>query len=122
MLRIGKGVSRADVARALRRSGGLTVTYSDLLSADDIREAVAGVRVAGSPPAAGPLLAWLGSHPATSEDVLRDLAAGTPPREVLIALAVNRRLPADLRQALLESSDEDVREHAQATFGPREVH
>lgn len=122
MLKIGKGVSRADVARALRRRGGLTVTYSDLLSAEDIREAVAGVRVAGSPPTAGPLLAWLGSHPATSEDVLRDLASGTPPREVLIALAVNRRLPAELRKALLESPDEDVREHAQATFGPREVH
>jgi hypothetical protein len=122
MLKIGRGVSRAEVARALRRRGALTVTYSHVLTTDEIREAVAGVRAAGSPTHAGPLLAWLGSHPATSDDVLRDLLAGAPPREVLIALALNPRLPVELRPALLASPDEDVREHAQATFGPRAVH
>jgi hypothetical protein len=116
MLKIGRGVKRDEVARSLRRSRALTVVYSDVLAADEIREAVAGVRDAGSPVHAGPLLAWLGSHPNTPDDVLHDLAAGAPPREVLIALALNSRLPDALRPALLGHDDEDVREHAQATF------
>lgn len=116
MLRVGRGVTRGEIARALRRSRALTVTYSDVLGADEIREAVAGVRDAGSPVHSGPLLAWFGSHPNTPEDVLHDLAAGAPPREVLIALALNPRLPEVLRPALLGHEDEDVREHAMATF------
>ena len=105
MLRIGKGIKREDVRRALLRPGAAeTVIYDDVLDAGDIRETVAGIRDAGSPRDAVPLLAWLGSDTR---------------REVLISLAMNRKLPEEMRGALIAHEDEDVREHAIRTFQPR---
>jgi hypothetical protein len=43
-------------------------------------------------------------------------------REVLVSLAMNRRLPEDLRRALLEHDDPDVREHAQHALRPGRRH
>jgi hypothetical protein len=121
MLRIGKGVSREAIKRALSRGGALTVTYDDILSEQEIREAVAGVREAGSPVEARPLLAWLASHPNAPADILRDLAQGAS-REILMSLALNQNLPRDLRKALLEHEDEDVRTHANHTFSRTRRH
>jgi hypothetical protein len=118
MLRIGKGILREDVRRALSRPGAAeTVIYDDVLGAGDIRETIAGIRDAGTPRDAVPLLAWLASHPNTPEDVLRELG-GERRREVLISLAMNRRLPDEMRGALMAHEDEDVREHALRTFQP----
>lgn len=116
MLKIGRGVSRGQVARALREGAGLTVTYDDVLSAEDVRVTLGGIRDAGNPIEARPLLAWLASHPSSPEDVLRDLFAGAP-REVLVALAMNRAAPEEIRQELLASDDDDVRAYAARTFG-----
>jgi len=122
MLRIGKGVDRCAVRRALRKPGsGATVVYDDVLDGEDIRETVAGIRDAGMPRAARALLAWLASHPNTPEDVLRDLGRETR-REVLVSLAMNRNLPQDMRQALLNHADEDVRDHANHTFSRMKKH
>lgn len=121
MLRIGKGVTRQAIKRALARGGPLTVTYDDILSEQEIREAVAGVREAGTPVESRPLLAWLASHPNAPADILRDLARGAS-REILVSLALNRNLPADLRKALLEHQDEDVRAHANHTFSQTRSH
>ena len=119
MLRIGKGIRRDAVRRALLRKGAAeTVIYDDVLGEGDIRETVAGIRDAGTPRDAVPLLAWLASHPNTPEDVLRELGSERR-REVLISLAMNRRLPDEMRGALMEHEDEDVREHALRTFRPR---
>jgi hypothetical protein len=119
MLRIGKGITRDAVRRALLRPGAAeTVIYDDVLDEGDIRETVAGIRDAGTPRDAGPLLAWLASHPNTPEDVLRELGSERR-REVLISLAMNRRLPDEMRGALMTHEDEDVREHALRTFQPR---
>jgi hypothetical protein len=115
VLKIGRGVTRDDVARALRTGAGLTVTYDDVLSAEDVRTTVAGVRDAGSPSDARPLLAWLASHPSTPEDVLRELFEAATP-EVLVALAMNRAVPAEIREQLLASANEDVRSYAAKTF------
>jgi hypothetical protein len=115
MLRIGRGASRRDIARAFRDGDGLVVTYDDVLSADDVREAVAGVAAAGHPQEARPLLAWLASHPSTPDDVLLELAERAP-REVLVALAMNPRTPRKLQRSLLDSSDEDVASYAAKTF------
>lgn len=115
MLKIGKGITREAVAKALRRDSGQTVSYQQVLEADDIRATLGGIQDAGSPTACRPLLTWFASHPNTPEDVLRQLAS-SPAREVLIGLAVNPRLPEDLKLALLEHSDQDVREHAVKTF------
>jgi hypothetical protein len=119
MLRIGKGIRREAVRRALARPGvAKTVIYDDVLDEGDIRETVAGIRDAGTPRDAVPLLAWLASHPNTPEDVLRELW-GEPRREVLISLAMNPRLPGEMRGALMAHDDEDVREHALRTFRHR---
>lgn len=112
MLRIGKGASRASVRRGLKSKRPRTFTYRGVLETRHIRDAVAGIRDAGSPRWAWPLLAWIAGHPNAPEEVLRDLFAGGG-RAVLISLALNPNLPADLRQALAQHSDEDVREHAQ---------
>lgn len=111
MLRLGRGFGRRAVRDALRAKRAATVRYDGVLRAEDIREAVSGVRQAGSPAHALPILAWLASHPNAPEDVLRDLAAHGP-REVLMNLCVNRSLPADLRRSLLAHPDEEVRRHA----------
>jgi hypothetical protein len=112
MLRIGRGVDRDAIRRALlRRGGAATVVYDDVLRVRDIREAMAGIRAAGTPGQALPLLAWLASHPNTPLDILRTLGRHES-REVLLSLAMNRKLPADLRRRLLRHPDEDVREHA----------
>jgi hypothetical protein len=87
------------------------VIYDDVLEVGDIRETLAGVRDAGTPEGALPLLAWLASHPNTPEDVLRDLGR-LESRAVLVSLAMNRNVPEDMRRALLEHPDHDVREHA----------
>jgi hypothetical protein len=50
--------------------------------------------------------------------VLRELGTERR-REVLISLAMNSRLPDDMRGALVGHEDEDVREHALRTFRPR---
>ena len=119
MLRIGKGIRREAVRRALSRPGAAeTVIYEDVLEAGDIRETVAGIRDAGTPRDAVPLLAWFASHPNTPVDVLRELG-GEPRREVLISLAMNRKLPDEMRGALMAHDDEDVREHAIRTFRKR---
>jgi hypothetical protein len=119
MLRIGKGIRREAVRRALKRPGAAeTVIYEDVLDAGDIRETVAGIRDAGTPRDAVPLLAWFASHPNTPEDVLLSLAS-EPRREVLISLAMNRKLPDQMRAPLMAHDDEDVREHALRTFRPR---
>jgi hypothetical protein len=122
MLRIGKGVDRLAVRRALEKPGSAaTVVYDDVLAEKDIRETVAGIRDAGMPKDAAALLAWLASHPNTPEDVLRDLAK-EPRREILVSLAMNRNLPQDMRKALLNHADEDVREHANHTFSRMKKH
>jgi hypothetical protein len=115
MIRIGRGVTRQAISEAVSRSGAETVTYDDVLEADDIRETLAGIADAGMPRDAAAILAWLASHPNSPEDVLRDLHAhGT--REILVSLAMNRNLPEDIRNSLLEHPDEDVREHANHTL------
>jgi hypothetical protein len=112
VLRIGKGIDRRAVRRALARPGAAeTIVYDDVLAVGDIRETVAGVLEAGTPDDAVPLLAWLASHPNTPEDVLRALAA-IPRRAILVSLAMNRDLPSDMRRTLMSHPDEDVREHA----------
>lgn len=121
MLKLGKGFDRKAVRAALEAKAGDTVRYDGVLEADDIREAVAGVREAGSPPEALPILSWLASHANTPEDVLRDLEANGP-REVVMSLCLNERLPADLRKALIEHEDEEVRQHASHVFSRPKHH
>jgi hypothetical protein len=122
VLRIGKGIDRHAVRRALSRPGGAeTIVYDDILAVGDIRETVAGVMEAGLPDEALPLLAWLASHSNTPEDVLRTLAE-IPSRTVLVSLAMNQNLPADMRQALMDHSDDDVREHANHVFSKAQRH
>ena len=115
MLRIGKGVNREAVTAAIGRRMPDTVVYEDVLEAVDIREAVAGVRGAGTPEGSMPILAWLAAHSNAPEDVLRDLYAEGL-KEVLLGLAMNRSLPEDLRQALMNHPDEEVRHHANHVF------
>jgi len=122
MLRIGRGIDRKAVRRALSRPGAAeTVVYDDVLAVSDIREAVAGVLEAGTPQEALPLLAWLASHPNTPEDVLRRLGK-IQSRAVLVSLAMNERLPADMRKVLLSHSDEDVRVHANHVYSKARKH
>jgi hypothetical protein len=122
VLRIGKGIDRRAVRKALSRPGvAETIVYDDVLDVADIRETVAGVFEAGLPADALPLLAWLASHSNTPEDVLRELGA-IPSRTVLVSLAMNRNLPADLRRTLLDHPDEDVREHANHVFSKSRKH
>jgi hypothetical protein len=115
MLKIGKGISREAVKQAIGNRMPDTVVYEDVLAAEDIREAVAGVRAAGTPDGSMPILAWLAAHVNAPEDVLRDLYAEGI-KEVLLGLAMNRRLPEDLRQVLMQHPDEDVRHHANHLF------
>ena len=115
MLKIGKGMSREQVKAAIGRRVPDTVVYEDVLGAVDIREAVAGVRGAGTPEGSMPILAWLAAHVNAPEDVLRDLY-GSGPKEVLLGLAMNKSLPEDLRQALMSHADEEVRHHANHVF------
>jgi hypothetical protein len=115
MLKIGKGVSREAVKEAIGRRVPDTIVYEDILEGTDIREAVAGVRAAGTPEGSIPVLAWLAAHSNAPEDVLRDLFAGDV-KEVLLGLAMNRSLPEDLRQALMNHADEEVRHHANHVF------
>jgi hypothetical protein len=122
VLRIGKGIDRRAVRKALSRPGvAETIVYDDVLGVADIRETVAGVLDAGLPADALPLLAWLASHSNTPEDVLRELGA-IPSRTILVSLAMNRNLPPDLRRALLDHPDEDVREHANHVFSKSRKH
>ena len=115
MLKIGKGVSREAVKTAIGRRMPDTVVYEDVLAAEDIREAVAGVRAAGMLEGSMPILAWLAAHVNAPEDVLRELYADGV-KEVLLGLAMTRRLPQDLRQTLMQHPDEEVRHHANHVF------
>lgn len=121
MIRIGRGIGREAVRDAVRRGDVTTVVYDDVLEEVDIRETLAGVREAGMPRDATALLGWLASHPNTPVDVMRELFAHGR-REVLVSLAMNRRLPEDLKHALLEHDDPDVSEHARHTFLLRPPH
>jgi hypothetical protein len=115
MLRIGKGVTREAVRQAVGRRMPDTIVYEDVLEAEDIREAIAGVRAAGTPQGSMPLLSWLAAHPNMPEPEMRDLMnEGNP--EVLVGLAMNRSLPDDMRKALMQHEDEDVRHHANHVF------
>ena len=115
MLKIGRGVRREAVREAVGRRVPDTIVYDDVLETDDIREAVAGVRAAGMPEGSLPLMAWLAAHPNAPEEVLRDMMKDGR-IEVLLGLAMNRNLPADLRQALMQHEHEDVRHHANHVF------
>ena len=115
MIRIGRGIDRAAVREAVERGEATTVVYDDVLEEADIRETLAGIKEAGMPRAATALLGWLASHPNTPADALRELFEHGR-REVLVCLAMNRRLPEELRRLLLEHPDPDVREHAHHTF------
>jgi hypothetical protein len=115
MLRIGKGVKREAVRRAVGGRMPDTIVYDDVLEAEDIEEAIAGVRAAGTPEGSMPLLAWLAAHPHMPESDMRALLAEGNP-EVLVGLAMNRSLPDDMRKALMEHQDEDVRHHANHVF------
>jgi hypothetical protein len=118
MLRIGRGIGRDAIRRALlRRGAAATVVYDDVLRVRDIREAMAGIRAAGTPRQALPLLAWFASHPNTPADILRELGRHDS-REILLSLAMNRKLPAELRRKLLRHPDEDVRDHASRALRP----
>lgn len=122
MLKLGKGVGRAAVRKALSgRSRPTTFGYRGVLQAREIRETVAGVRDAGTPKWSLPLLAWFASHPSSPEDVLRDLHKHGS-REVLLSLAMNRNLPADVRKALLAHEDPEVRDQANHVFSRAKRH
>jgi hypothetical protein len=112
MLELGPGFDRHAVRAALLARRSATIRYRGVLSAHDIREALYGVRAAGSPEQALPLLAWLAAHPHTPEDVQQDLFTHGP-REVLMSLVLHPTLVEDLRRALLEHADQEVRQHAQ---------
>jgi len=122
MLKLGKGVGRAAVKRALAgRRRPTTFTYTGVLHAADIREALAGIRDAGSPRWSLPLLTWFASHPSTPVDVLRELMAQGG-REILMSLAMNRNLPPELKKALLSHEDDEVREHSNHVFSRQRRH
>jgi hypothetical protein len=116
MLRLGRRTDRDAVRRAFSGPGPVAIVYEDVLAARDIREALRGVREAGSPAPALPLLAWLATHTNTPEDVLRDLAREGP-AQVLLSLCYNRNLPTDVRGLLLDHPDPRVRAHAQHLHG-----
>jgi hypothetical protein len=115
MLRIGRGVTREAVKQAVGGRMPDTIVYDDVLEGTDIREAIAGVRLAGMPEGSMPLLAWLAAHPNAPEEVLRELLADGNV-EVLQSLAMNRSLPEDMRQTLMNHENEDVRHHANHVF------
>ncbi len=109
MRSLGRAPRREAVRRALL--GSDTIAYDDVLGAEDIRELLAGVRAAGTPARALPLLAWIASHPSAPGELLAELY-GEGGREVLLSLALNPALPSALRQALLDHPDPEVRAHA----------
>lgn len=121
MLELGPGFDRHAVRAALQARRGATIRYRGVLAAEDIREALHGVRDAGSPEEALPLLAWLASHPHAPEDVQRELLARGS-REVLMSLCQNPHLSEDLRRALLEHADPAVQQHAQHVFSRQRAH
>ncbi len=121
MLKLGKGFDRKAVRKALAAKGARTVRYDGVLRDEDIREAVAGIRDAGNPLEARPILAWLASHPNAPEDVLRELGRSRS-REVLMSLCLNKSLPADMRKALLSHKDLEVRRHANHVFSRSRRH
>jgi hypothetical protein len=115
MLRIGRGVTREAVRQAIAGRMPDTIVYEDILESEDILEAVAGIKAAGAPEGSMPLLAWLAAHPHMPVEVMRELERDGN-REVLLGLAMNRSLPEDLRRALMNHEDEDVRHHANHVF------
>ena len=121
ILKLGKGVGRAAVRKAAAGKRPATFTYTGVLGAKEIRDAVAGIRDSNSPKWSRPLLAWLASHPNTPEDVLRELFE-LGDRMVLMNLALSRNLPAELKRALLDHEDPDVREHANHVFSKLRRH
>ena len=116
-LKLHRGIDREAVRRGFERKP-TTVSYRDVLEAEDIRETVAGIREAGSPEEAQPLLVWLASHPNAPLDVLRDLLAQGS-RELLMSLCLNPNLPEDMERLLREHPDAEVREHAEQVFARR---
>jgi hypothetical protein len=107
MLKLGKGVGRAAVKRALAgRKRPTTFSYTGVLRPADIREA---------------LQTWFASHSSSPVDVLRDLLAHGG-REVLMSLAMNPNLPADMKKALLTHEDAEIREHANHVFSKTRKH
>jgi len=121
MLELGPGFDRHAVCAALQARRSATIRYRGVLSAEDIREALHGVRDAGSPDEALPLLAWLASHPHAPEDVQRDLLAHGS-REVLMSLCLNPNLREDLRRALLDHGDAEVQQHAHHVLSRLRTH
>lgn len=121
MLELGPGFDRHAVCAALLARRGATIRYRGVLGADDIREALLGVRAAGSPRAAEPLLAWLASHPHAPEDVQRTLLADGS-REVLMSLCLNPNLHEELRSLLLGHVDVELRQHAHHVFAKLRKH
>lgn len=121
MLELGPGFDRRAVCAALMARRGRTIRYRGVLSAEDIRQALLGVRDAGTPAEALPLLAWLASHPHAPEDVQRDLLAHGP-REVLMSLCLNPNLTGELRRALAAHRDPEVRHQARHLFARARTH
>jgi hypothetical protein len=121
MLELGSGTKRRRVRDALLSGRARVIRYQGVLSAEDIREALAGVREAGSPEDALPLLAWLASHPNTPEDAQRDLLL-CGPREVCMSLCLNPSLHEDLHRQLLDHTDEELRQHAHHVFSRTKRH
>jgi hypothetical protein len=121
IVKIGRGVGRAAVKKALATRGPSTFMYTGILRAKEIRDAVAAIRDAGSPKRTLPLQAWLAGHPNAPEEVLRDFFAKGS-REVLMSLALNPKLPSDLRKALLAHEDDEVRDHANHVFSKTRRH
>ena len=122
MLKLGKGVGRAQLKRAFAgRKRPVSFTYTGILREEDIREAIAGIREARTPRWAVPLLAWLAAHPNAPDDVLRELHAQGV-REVLMGLALNPKLPSELKRSLLRHDDAEVRDHANHLFSKTKRH
>ncbi len=121
ILKLGKGVGRAAVKKAVAGKRPATFMYTGVLGPKEIREAVAGIRESRNPKWSRPLLAWLASHPSTPEDVLSELFE-TGDRMILMNLALSRNLSSELRRALLDHEDADVREHANHVFSKLRKH
>jgi len=121
MLKLGKGVRRADVERAFSQGRPRTFTYTGVLTSREIRAVLAGIRDAGSPRWALPVLAWLASHPNTPTDALGRMLRGGD-RGVLLGLTLNPRLPAAIRRALIAHPDPEVSDHAQQVFARARRH
>jgi hypothetical protein len=121
ILKLGKGVGRAAVKKAVAGKRPATFMYTGILGPKEIREAVSGILDSKSPKWSRPLLAWLASHPNTPEDVLRDLFE-LGDRMVLMSLALSQNLPSELKRKLLDHGEADVREHANHVFSKQRKH